>query len=513
MGNHNTMAENSAESLSEALEFYNDQYQDSVKKKSRREIESFASSWNQINSYFDIVYAAIAENNGDRAQEALDSVVEILKAEGISISEDVNVPLALGISITPSTISVPTDKDGSNPDYSDAYADIIISEGTVDKTDTWDYEIASVSECSAEISGNRVTITDLTNDSGMVTVDCTKPLYSLFTVNIAVVRQKQGRDGTAAWEKDGDDIYYDTGNVSVGIDTPTSVFNVHSTSDNAYITQTNSDNSQYLKLGNAESIINTGDPAYSAIESSLVLQLGVQGKVVSHMDLNLNTGLGTTSPQSKLHVKTDAGENLIIESVANLANSTRFVRDNADLGSLYFEPLSDEMYIRCGSDIVLRSGSTNTVYVKTSGFVGINTDNPGSRLEVFDGSLRVNNGTYFLSLQSESINFTRTSTNYIRAASVGGTMSFIVNGDAQSSGNSAIYINTQKRVGIGTSSPATSALMELSSTTGALLLTRLTDTEMNNLTGVDGMLIYNTTKNQLAVYRNGDWKQVDTSNF
>ncbi len=53
------------------------------------------------------------------------------------------------------------------------------------------------------------------------------------------------------------------------------------------------------------------------------------------------------------------------------------------------------------------------------------------------------------------------------------------------------------RVSIGTASPATSALLELSSTTGALLPTRMTTTQRNALTAVDGMVLYNSTDAQL----------------
>ncbi|MDA2922779.1 hypothetical protein MYX07_05975, partial [Patescibacteria group bacterium AH-259-L07] len=48
------------------------------------------------------------------------------------------------------------------------------------------------------------------------------------------------------------------------------------------------------------------------------------------------------------------------------------------------------------------------------------------------------------------------------------------------------------KVGIGVTSPAASALLELSSTTGALLVTRMTTTQRNALTAANGMFIYNT---------------------
>ena len=53
--------------------------------------------------------------------------------------------------------------------------------------------------------------------------------------------------------------------------------------------------------------------------------------------------------------------------------------------------------------------------------------------------------------------------------------------------------------------PATSAKLELSSTVGALLLTRMTTVQRDALTAVNGMVLYNTTNNRLEAYENGAW--------
>lgn len=64
---------------------------------------------------------------------------------------------------------------------------------------------------------------------------------------------------------------------------------------------------------------------------------------------------------------------------------------------------------------------------------------------------------------------------------------------------------TGSNFGVGTTSPATSALLELSSTTGALLLPRMTTDQRNALTAINGMLIYNSTTNAFNFYENGAW--------
>ncbi len=64
-------------------------------------------------------------------------------------------------------------------------------------------------------------------------------------------------------------------------------------------------------------------------------------------------------------------------------------------------------------------------------------------------------------------------------------------------------VNNQ--VGIRTTTPADSAALEIGGTTGALLLPRLTTNQRNNLTAVDGMVMYNTTDKQFQGRANGAW--------
>lgn len=63
-------------------------------------------------------------------------------------------------------------------------------------------------------------------------------------------------------------------------------------------------------------------------------------------------------------------------------------------------------------------------------------------------------------------------------------------------------------VGIGTTTPAASAKLEISSTTGALLLPRMTTTQMNALTAVNGMMVYDSTLNLGMIYENGGWRNI-----
>ena len=66
-------------------------------------------------------------------------------------------------------------------------------------------------------------------------------------------------------------------------------------------------------------------------------------------------------------------------------------------------------------------------------------------------------------------------------------------------------VDSNGNVGIGTASPATSALLELASTTGVLLITRMTTTQKNALTPVNGMIVYDSTLGKFQGYEAGAW--------
>ena len=57
-----------------------------------------------------------------------------------------------------------------------------------------------------------------------------------------------------------------------------------------------------------------------------------------------------------------------------------------------------------------------------------------------------------------------------------------------------------QQVGIGTTTPALSAALEVNSITGAVLLPRMTNTQRNALSPVEGMLIYNTDFSKFQGY-------------
>lgn len=104
------------------------------------------------------------------------------------------------------------------------------------------------------------------------------------------------------------------------------------------------------------------------------------------------------------------------------------------------------------------------------------------------------------------------SQNYVAAFGYSGMVEKVTIGsnyvkrvDLLMGGEPKITLATNGNVGIGATSPASSAALEVASTTGAVLLPRMTSTERDALSAANGMLIYNTTTNKFQGYENGAW--------
>ncbi len=75
------------------------------------------------------------------------------------------------------------------------------------------------------------------------------------------------------------------------------------------------------------------------------------------------------------------------------------------------------------------------------------------------------------------------------------------------SGNERVMIESDGRVGIGTTSPAASAVLDLTSTTQGFLPPRMTTTQRDAISSpATGLMIYDTTVNKVSVYNGSIWK-------
>lgn len=175
-----------------------------------------------------------------------------------------------------------------------------------------------------------------------------------------------------------------------------------------------------------------------------------------------SVGIGTTTPQARLHIVQPTASNGDILRVDDETNDTTYFRIS-DTGSAHFNGgwinMSNAQFATNGDDLYLRA---NNNYVN----IQPNT-----------------NATYISSFAP----------NFISLA------------------DNAVYIDSSKNVGIGTTSPNNSAILDLTSTTKGFLPPRTTTASIS--TPLAGLTIYDTTLNNLAIHNGSNWMYMPKENF
>lgn len=222
-------------------------------------------------------------------------------------------------------------------------------------------------------------------------------------------------------------------------------------------------------------------------------------------DNGTNVGIGTTSPEVKLDIYGSGTIQHRLQSSSG--GDIRFSVDSVGRLGTY-----------SASSLLLLTSGTERMSIDTSGNVGIGTTSPSSILHLNSavpflsiqgsttGSLRginiMQGSTVFSSLSAEaSAGETRLSAGF---SGWGGFQTFYTNGSER------IRITSAGNVGIGISSPDSSALLEIRSSTQGFLPPRMTTSERDNINSpANGLMIFNTDNEQVDVFANGSgWRTI-----
>jgi len=236
-------------------------------------------------------------------------------------------------------------------------------------------------------------------------------------------------------------------------------------------------------------------------------------------------GIGTTSPQAKLHSNADiltgyfqngtdgiydalkltnntgnntlSGNGARIQFYNNSNNSTNLIGSSIRSVNTDYGWASDLILSSVKNNGYATQSVVDAIWIKNSGNVGIGTTNPLNKFVISNGGaqgLEIGaDATYNVNLAA----YNRSSPGYIPFQLDASKISFLT-------GN----------VLIGTTTDVASSKLTIDSTTQGVLVPRMTETQINNINlPATGLLVYNTNQNHMCMFDGSVWKKLSMSNM
>ena len=247
-----------------------------------------------------------------------------------------------------------------------------------------------------------------------------------------------------------------------------------------------------------------------------------------------NVGIGTTEPARKLDIRGSTADDGIVMSLGNADLSHQLVffpgRQN-DPNPFILWHNTDPL--RLATDF---NGFNELMRINPNGNIGIGTVSPdlaklqvqgmvGNTVAMLGGSNASQGvslvadypGIYFNAYFNNGIKSMSATgySSYIENDQSNGNLTFNVSDVANTFANSLIVVPERMRitssgnVGIGTSAPASSAKLDVSSTTQGFLPPRLTQTQIEAMTPAAGLQVFNTTTLRPGYYDGTHWRNFD----
>lgn len=232
-----------------------------------------------------------------------------------------------------------------------------------------------------------------------------------------------------------------------------------------------------------------------------------------------NIGIGSTSPSMRLYVH-NGGTTSTQGAVGIHAQSGTQLHDVVTIGS-FDGGVGDTwnlLNLETGNGGALGSGTSKFV-VKATGDVGIGVTSPAERLDV-NGNLRIGDLTSgtsmridgatgtkrFIVFRTGAVNRWLMETNEVaEAGSDAGSDFNIWRYTDAGVGNVAVRLERSTGNATFNGDMKINGSLDVATTTGAFIVPRMTTTQRDALTAVNGMIIYNTTTNQFNFRENGAW--------
>jgi len=299
------------------------------------------------------------------------------------------------------------------------------------------------------------------------------------------------------------------GNVGIGTSSPTSLLDVNG----------NTEIAGTLFLG-ASNHGNLGSDATQLFVrgNNVVFQNAAGSATYVYVNSSGNVGIGTASPASKLDVNGvlttgnitargdgSEGGQITFNNAANSAGPLTLDVDNLGNGRLFTTVnnanLSLGQLSGTGGIIQFYTANSERMRIDSAGNVGIGTSSP-----ITYGKFAVaGTGVVLSNIVGDNTGEGQLIYHNVTAGriSVVGAFPLIF----QTNSNERMRIDSTGSVGIGTSSPDVSALLDVSSTTKGFLPPRMSTAQRDAIGGAtqEGLILYNVTTDKLQVFSGGAW--------
>lgn len=233
-------------------------------------------------------------------------------------------------------------------------------------------------------------------------------------------------------------------------------------------------------------------------------KVSVPGGTTTGIRVDVN---GSTAAAFGVQISQTGGSGSALDIVAGSSSGIQMNSNRINLRS------NTEWIQSTGSNVFYSGGSLiNYILTTNTSVLCLSNNNQGAQLFTI---ARPNSSSHQLifggDMSGSNYRSELTSNNTILGS--GGSLKFSGNtGLAGSYGTfTPTYLmtvyGTNSNVGIGTETPVTTALLEMSSTTKGFLLPRMTTTQRDNIVSpATGLMIYDTTTNKVSVYNGTAWK-------
>ena len=216
-----------------------------------------------------------------------------------------------------------------------------------------------------------------------------------------------------------------------------------------------------------------------------------------YKDASGNIGVGTTSPNAKLHLYTSTATDtslLVNNNYTGASGGIKITQTSTGEGQIYHVNAQPMLF---------GINNTERMRINSSGNVGIGTSSiaESTRLHVAGGrsNFVANSDAYAIGVGYASIG-----AYYIGANSANNALIFSDEG-----GSEKVRFDSAGNVGLGTSSPSASAILDAQSTTKGVRMPNMTTTQKNAISSpAAGLMVFDTTLAKLCVYSGSAWQTI-----